>query len=348
MKVKSQKMLPTMTMAMVVGGCGTVNSKSSGGTPADQTGDQGSTSDEQEDFDSGGGQGDSGGEGRPPLPISLRIECPEDGMHFSVPTEDEFLEYAPASFYITPEDVDYTGSDPVFAKIEVTESTLPWAPPLTAQDRDWTEVVEGGDILMFQSDFVGTFTIAVSLRAGASATQTPWTCEMQWHNFNRFWVELQSAPGVTSDVQLHGLINQETVDETDIYSPDDVTWCNRRWDGPDPDASTDDVHYGVVTDRIGASIAVLYSPAVVDTSVDLVGTAESVTQWEDESERLRPESEVRIYSFDSLLHTERVRFENDATYHFGRIVAGADRLTSSSFAPVQAAMRSSDLWMCQD
>jgi hypothetical protein len=301
----------------------------------------------------GGGGADSGATGgddgeEAPLPISLGVECPEDGLHFSVPTEDELRELAPASFYITPEVVDYAGPDPVYAKIEVAESSLPWAPPLTAQGRDWTEVVEGGDILMFQSDFVGIFTIAVSLRAGASATQTPWTCEMQWHNFNRFWVELQSAPGVTSDVQLHGLINQETVDETDVYSPDDVTWCNQRWDGPNPDASTDDVHHGVVTDRIGASIAVLYGPAVVDTNIDLVATAEDVTQWDDEDPSLRPETELRVYSFDTLLHSERVRFDNNTTYHLGTIQADATATEEATFTPVQALIPSSPHSMCQD
>jgi hypothetical protein len=296
--------------------------------------------------DSGEADGDEGDEA--PLPISLRVECPEDGLHFRVPTKDEYREHAPASLFINPEDVDYAGSEPVFAKIDVAASTLPWTPPQTAQGSAWTEIVEGGDALMFQSDFVASFTINVSLRAGDSETQTPWTCEMQWHSFNRIWLEVQSATGVTSDVQLHGLINQAEVDETDIYSAEDVTWCNTKWEGPNPEAATDDVHYEVARDRIGASMAVMYGPAVVDTSVDLVATAEDITQWDDEDTSLRPETELRVYSFDTLLHSERVRFDNNTTYHLGTITADSTATEEATFTPVQALIPSSPHSVCQD
>lgn len=333
-------------LLLALAGCVAAGGKAGGGG-----GEDGETVDAH-DTDGGGGA-DSGvaggddGDGEP-LPISLGVECPEEGLHFRVPTKDENREHAPASFFVNPEDIDYAGSEPVLAKIDVAASTLPWTPPQTAQGSAWTEIVEGGDALMFQSDFVASFTIHVSLRAGDSETPTPWTCKMRWHNLNRVWVELQSAEGVTSDVQLHGLINQAEVDETDIYSAEDVTWCNTKWEGSNPEVATDDVYYEVARDRIGASMAVLYSPAVVDTSVDLVAAAEDVTQWDDEDPSLRPETELRVYSFDTLLHSERVRFDNNTTYHLGTILADATATEEATFTPVQALFPSSPHSMCQD
>lgn len=338
----------TVASVLAVSGCGAASPKSNPGDRPESVGDAGGHADDPREPDTGEGQGDTGEAGEPPLPIALRVACPEEGLHFIVHSKDELGESAPASFFINPEDIDYAGSDPVFAKIDVAASSLPWTPPQTAQGSSWTEIVEGGDVLMFQSDFVASFTISVSLRAGDSEAPTPWTCEMQWHNPNRVWVELQSATGVTSDVQLHGLINQAEVDETDLYSPVDVTWCNTTWEGPTPETDADDVTYAALRDRFGAWMATMYGPAVVNTTVDLVATADDVTQWDDEDARLRAETEVRIYSFDTLLHAERVRFDNDATHHLGRIEADADSWTESAYVPVQAAMPSSDLSTCRD
>lgn len=253
--------------------------------------------------------GDSGGT-RPAPPPNFSAGCPT-GPYAATFQGDYQPHWQPLLHPLTG------GVGPVLVDVDLLAYPSPWG---SIEFGVWTNRTDPhgyGDSV--NSSFGGTLRMSLTPHDAAGQVGDTLVCDLQYDILEDFYVELSTNPGYLGDRQLHFVLDggQLFDDATDVYH------CNQPLsDMGVEDDETDYIMVGETPSGLaafpmsqeeGALFSLHPGPQIRTLYITDYGDGE----LEDDDLGLPYESEVRVYIYGELVHTERARIPRGQAWEVG-------------------------------